>query len=133
MIEEIRADEAVIIADGSALLAAAAAGLRGPRVIVPDVVLFEAKRRGVSDADALVEQIGATVFETEDLEDLLQIRAMKPEYRGDGLIVSAITGAATSLKDAPAVLLYDPAEIQDSRYYVSGSKRLRVVEVTAQE
>lgn len=133
MIEEIGGDEAVIVADGSALRAAAAAGLRGPRVIVPDVVLYEAKRRGVDDADALVERIGATVFETEDLQDLLQIRAFKPSYRGDGLILSAITEAATSLGDAPAVLLYDPAEIRDGRYYVIGSKTVRVVEVTAQE
>lgn len=133
MIEEIRADEAVIVADGSALRAAAAAGLRGASVIVPDVVLFEAKRRGVDDADALVEQIGATVFHTEDLEELLQIRALKPDYRGDGMVMSAITAAATSLDGAPAVLLYDPAEIRDGRYFVSGSKTVRVVEVTAQE
>lgn len=129
MIEEIQAHESVIIADGSALRAAAAAGLRGARVIVPDVVLHEAKRRGFDDADALVEQIGATVFETEDLQDLLQIRKMKPEYRGDGLILSAITEAANSLQDAPTVLLYDPAQIRDSRYYVSGSKTVRVVEI----
>lgn len=130
MIGEIRSDEAVIVADGSALRAAAAAGLRGPRVIIPDVVLFEAKRRGVDDADALVEQIGATVYATEDLEELMQIRALKPAYRGDGLILSAITEAANSLQDAPTVLLYDPAEIRDGRYFVSGSKTVRVVEVT---
>ena len=129
MIEEIRQDEAVLIADGSALRAAAAAGLRGARVIVPDVVLHEAKRRGVDDADALVEKIGATVFGTEDLQDMLQIRKMKPEYRGDGLILSAITEAANSLQDAPTVLLYDPAEIRDGRYFVSGSKTVRVVEI----
>lgn len=129
MIEEIRSDEAVIIADGSALRAAAAAGMHGLRVLVPDVVLFEAKRRGFEDADALVVQTGATVFATEDLEDLLQIRALKPDYRGDGLILSAITEAANSLKDAPTVLLYDPAEIRDGRYYVSGSKSVRVVEI----
>lgn len=129
MIAEIMDHEAVILADGSALRAAAAAGLRGARVIVPDVVLHEAKRRGVSDADALVEQIGATVYATEDLEDLLQIRALKPGYRGDGMVISAITAAATSLDGAPAVLLYDPAEIRDSRYYVSGSKTVRVVEI----
>lgn len=129
MISEILPDEAVIIADGSALRAAAAAGLRGPRVLVPDVVLFEAKRRGFDDADALIEQIGATVFETEDLEELLKIRAAKPAYRGDGMLISAITAAATSLGDAPTVLLFDPAEIRDSRYYVSGSKSLRVVEI----
>ena len=129
MIEEIRQDEAVIVADSSALRAAAAAGLRGARVIVPDVILYEARRRGLEDADALVEQIGATVFATEDLEELLQIRALKPDYRGDGMVVSAITKAATSLKDAPTVLLFDPAEIRDSRYYVSGSKSLRVVEI----
>jgi hypothetical protein len=129
MIAEILEDEAVIIADGSALRAAAAAGLRGTRVIVPDVVLFEARRRGFEDADALVERIGATVFSTEDLDELLQIRKLKPAYRGDGMIISAITAAATSLGDAPTVLLYDPAEIRDSRYYVSGSKSLRVVEI----
>lgn len=129
MISEILPDEAVIVADGGALRAAAAAGLRGPRVIVPDVVLYEAKRRGLADADALVEQIGATVFATEDLEELLQIRALKPAYRGDGLILSAITEAANSLKDDPTVLLYDPAEIRDGRYYVSGSKTVKVVEI----
>lgn len=129
MIEEIQAHESVIIADGSALRSAFAAGLRGPRVIVPDVVLYEAKRRGVDDADALVERIGATVFETEDLEELMQIRALKPAYRGDGLILSAITEAANSLQDAPTVLLYDPAEIRDGRYFVSGSKTVRVVEI----
>lgn len=129
MIAEILDNEAVIVADGSALRAAAAAGLRGARVIVPDVVLHESKRRGLEDADALVERIGATVYATEDLEELLQIRALKPAYRGDGMILSAITAAATSLKDAQTVLLYDPSEIRDSRYYVSGSKSLRVVEI----
>lgn len=129
MIDEIFDHEAVILADGSALRAAAVAGLRGSRVIVPDVVLFEARRRGVDDADELVEQIGATIFATEVFQDMLQIRALKPLYRGDGLVMSAITEAASSLKDAASVLLYDPAEIRDGRYYVSGSKSLRVVEI----
>lgn len=134
MIAEIRSDETVIIADGSALRAVAAAGLRGARVLVPDIVLYEAKRLGVADADALVERIGATVFNSEDdLQELLQIRALRPEYRGDGLIMSAITAAARSMGDAPVVLLYDPAQIKDGRYYVSGSKSVRVVEVTAPE
>lgn len=122
--------EAVIVADGSALRAAAAAGLRGARVLVPDIILYEAKRLGFSDADALVEQIGATVFHSEDdLRELLQIRSLKPEYRGDGLILSSITAAARSMGAAPVVLLYDPAQIKDGRYYVSGSKSLRVVEI----
>lgn len=130
MIAEIRSDETVIIADGSALRAVAAAGLRGARVLVPDIVLYEAKRLGFSDADALVEQIGATVYESEDdLQELLQIRSLKPAYRGDGLILSSITAAARSLGVAPVLLLYDPANIKDGRNFVSGSKSVRVVEI----
>lgn len=130
MIAEILEDEVVIIADGSALRAAAAAGLRGSRVIIPDVILYEARRRGMVDADVLVERIGATVFDGEDdLQELLQIRSLKPASRGEGLILSSITAAARSRGDAPVVLLYDPAQIKDGRYYVSGSKSVRVVEI----
>lgn len=119
--------EAHIIYDAEALIAAVSVDMSIHGAIVADVSVSEARARGADAAAAVQSWLtrqSATVFQTEDLEDLVKVRRLKPAARALPFEYSAVSDILRqTIESSGRVALYVE---RTSNIAVIGSQRDRV-------